>query len=270
MVRAGEASGALDHILMRLADFLEAEVALKHKLTNAALYPILMLVVSASVLFFLMAFVIPRITAGFTDLHQSLPWPTLVLISISRGSGRYWWVLASGFALAILAIHQMRATLAGRLLLDRFLLKMPFLGILVRKVALARFTGTLATMLSSGVQLLDAMDVSKRVMNNAIMEDAVEAARRNIREGESLAEPLKRSGEVPSLVTHMIGIGEKSGDLEKLLQHISQIYARDVDHSTTRLLSLLEPIMILVMGAIVFFIVLAILFPIFQMSQIAR
>ncbi len=270
MVRAGEASGSLDHILARLADFLEAQVTLKHKVTNAALYPALMLVVSVGVLFFLMTFVIPKITAVFTDVRQALPWPTLFLMHLSHFFAAYWWLLACGLALLVVGAHRIRRTPAGRVLIDRLALKAPILGVLIRKVALARLTGTLATMLASGVHLLDALDVSKRVMNNAVLEEAVESARRNIREGESIAEPLKRSGEVPSLVTHMISVGEKSGELEELLLRVSHIYTRDVDRLTTRLVSLLEPIMIMVMGGIVFFIVLAILFPIFQMSQMAR
>ncbi|HET7437973.1 MAG TPA: type II secretion system F family protein, partial [Nitrospira sp.] len=153
---------------------------------------------------------------------------------------------------------------------DRLLLKLPLIGQVARMVSISRLASTLATMLSSGVQLLDALDVSKRVMNNRILEQAVEEARQNIREGETIAEPLKRSGEFPPLVTHMIAVGEKSGEMEEMLRRIGQIYDGEVDRVITRFTSLLEPVMIVVMGVIVLFIVVAILLPIFEMGQMVR
>ena len=270
MVRAGESSGALDQILFRLADFLEQQLALKNKVTNAALYPAMMLAVGVTVLFFLMTFVVPKITAVFADLKQALPWPTLLLIGISKFLGTYWWLLLGGVAALVAAIRRVLRTTAGRATADRWLLKLPLLGNVTRMVAISRLASTLATMLASGVQLLEAMGVTKRVMNNAVLEQAVEQARENIREGESIAEPLKRSGEFPPLVTHMIAVGEKSGEMEEMLRRISQIYDGEVDRVITRLTSLMEPIMILAMGVIVFFIVVAILLPIFEMGQIVR
>lgn len=270
MIRAGESSGALDQILFRLADFLEQQLALKHKVTNAALYPALMLAVGLAVLFFLMTFVVPKITAVFADLHQALPWPTLILIGISSFLGNYWWLLLGGVAALAVALRRFLRTPAGRAKADRLLLKLPLLGHLARMVAISRLASTLATMLTSGVQLLEAMGVTKRVMNNTVLEQAVEKARENIREGESIADPLKRSGEFPPLVTHMIAVGEKSGEMEEMLRRISQIYDAEVDRVITRLTALMEPIMILAMGVIVFFIVVAILLPIFEMSQMVR
>ncbi|SRR5579884_149746 len=270
MVRAGEASGALDHILFRLADFLEKQLALKHKVTNVTLYPILMLVVGVVVLFFLMTFVVPKITAVFADLKQALPWPTVVLMGISRFLADYWLFLLGGIGLALAGAQRFLKTPAGRLAADRFLLKLPLIGDVARMVSISRLAGTLATMLASGVQLLDALDVAKRVMNNRVLERAVEDARQNIREGQPVAEPLKRSGEFPSLVTHMIAVGEKSGEMEEMLRRIAQIYDGEVDRVITRLTSLLEPVMILIMGVVVFFIVVAILLPIFEMGQMVR
>jgi general secretion pathway protein F len=270
MVRAGEASGALDHILFRLADFLEKQLALKHKVTNAALYPALMLVVGVVVLFFLMTFVVPKITAVFADLKQALPWPTVVLMGISRFLAEYWLFLLGGIGLALAGVQRLLKTPAGRLAADQFLLKLPLIGDVARMVSISRLAGTLATMLASGVQLLDALDVAKRVMNNRVLERAVEDARRNIREGQPVAEPLKRSGEFPPLVTHMIAVGEKSGEMEEMLRRIAQIYDGEVDRVITRLTSLLEPVMILIMGVVVFFIVVAILLPIFEMGQMVR
>ena len=270
MVRAGEASGALDQILFRLAEFLEKQLALKHKVTNAVLYPALMLIVGVSVLFFLMTFVVPKITAVFTSLKQALPWPTVVLMSISHFLADYWAVILGGVVLILWAVRRAMKTDAGQLTADRWLLKIPLIGEVASMVAISRLTSTLATMLASGVQLLDAMDVAKRVMNNRVLEYAVEGARQNIREGETIAEPLKRSGEFPALVTHMIAVGERSGEMEEMLRRIGQIYDGEVDRVITRFTSLLEPIMILVMGVLVFFIVVAILLPIFEMGQMVR
>jgi general secretion pathway protein F len=270
MVRAGEASGALDQILFRLAEFLEKQLALKHKVTNAVLYPALMLIVGVTVLFFLMTFVVPKITAVFTSLKQALPWPTVVLMSISHFLADYWAWILGGVGMVVWATRRAMKTEAGQLTADRWLLKMPLMGEVARMVAISRLTSTLATMLASGVQLLDAMDVAKRVMNNRVLEQAVEGARRNIREGETIAEPLKRSGEFPALVTHMIAVGERSGEMEEMLRRIGHIYDGEVDRVITRFTSLLEPIMILIMGILVFCIVVAILLPIFEMGQMVR
>lgn len=270
MVRAGEASGALDQILFRLAEFLEKQLALKHKVTNAILYPALMLLVGVAVLFFLMTFVVPKITAVFANLKQALPWPTVVLMTLSRWCSDYWPVLVGGAVVLIWTVRRIVRTEGGRILADRLVLKLPLIGEVARMVSISRLSSTLATMLASGVQLLEAMDVSRRVMNNRVLEHAVEEARQNIREGETIAEPLKRSGEFPSLVTHMIAVGERSGEMEEMLRRIGQIYDGEVDRVITRFTSLLEPVMILVMGVLVFFIVVAILLPIFEMGQMVR
>lgn len=270
MVRAGEASGALDQILFRLAEFLEKQLALKHKVTNAILYPALMLVVGVSVLFFLMTFVVPKITAVFASMKQTLPWPTVVLMSVSGFFADYWALIVGLVVAGTFLVRRFMRTDRGRIAADRLILRLPLIGDVARMVSISRLAGTLATMLASGVQLLDALDVSKRVMNNRVLEEAVEGARQNIREGETIADPLKRNGEFPALVTHMIGVGERSGEMEEMLRRVSQIYDAEVERVITRLTSLLEPIMILAMGVIVFFIVVAILLPIFEMGQMVR
>lgn len=270
MVRAGEASGALDQILFRLAEFLEKQLALRSKVTNAIMYPVIMLVIGTIILFFLITFVVPKITAVFAQSKQALPWPTIALMEISHFCANYWMVLVGLSLVTIWSIRRLLKTETGRSAADRLILKLPLIGQVARMVSISRLSSTLATMLSSGVQLLDALDVSRRVMNNRILEQAVEEARENIREGETIAEPLKRSGEFPPLVTHMIAVGEKSGDMEEMLRRISQIYDGEVDRVITRLTSLLEPIMIVVMGVIVLFIVIAILLPIFEMGQMVR
>ena len=270
MVRAGEASGALDQILFRLAEFLEKQLALKHKVTNAMLYPAVMMVIAISVLFFLMTFAVPRITAVFTSMKQALPWPTIMLMSISHFLADYWAVILGAVLLIAWGTRRAMKTDTGQLTADRWLLKLPLIGEVARMVAISRLTSTLATMLASGVQLLDAMDVAKRVINNRVLEQAVEGARQNIREGETIAEPLKRSGEFPALVTHMVAVGERSGEMEEMLRRIAHIYDGEVDRVITRLTSLLEPIMILVMAVMVLFIVVAILLPIFEMGQMVH
>jgi general secretion pathway protein F len=270
MVRAGEASGALDQILYRLAEFLDKQLALKNKVTNAILYPAIMLVVGTLVLFFLLTFVVPKITAVFAHSKQALPWPTVVLMEVSHFFSDYWMVLLGMVLAGVWGMRRFVRTETGHVLADRLLLKLPLIGQVARMVSISRLASTLATMLSSGVQLLDALDVSKRVMNNRILEQAVEEARQNIREGETIAEPLRRSGEFPPLVTHMIAVGEKSGEMEEMLRRIGQIYDGEVDRVITRFTSLLEPVMIVVMGVIVLFIVVAILLPIFEMGQMVR
>jgi len=270
MIRAGENSGALDQILFRLAEFLEKQLALKHKVTNAILYPAIMLVVGTLILFFLVTFVVPKITAVFEHSKQALPWPTVVLMEVSRFCADYWMLLLGLLLGSIWTTRRLLRTEAGQIMKDRLVLKIPLIGQVARMVSISRLASTLATMLSSGVQLLDALDVSRRVMNNRVLEQAVEEARQNIREGETIAEPLKRSGEFPPLVTHMIAVGEKSGEMEEMLRRIGQIFDGEVDRVITRFTSLLEPIMIVVMGIIVLFIVIAILLPIFEMGQMVR
>ncbi|MGQ0554703.1 MAG: type II secretion system inner membrane protein GspF [Nitrospiraceae bacterium] len=270
MVRAGETSGALDQILFRLTEFLEKQLALRNKVTNAMLYPLIMLVIGSGILFFLITFVVPKITMVFAQQKQALPWPTVALMSISQFFADYWMVLVGILLGGLYMARRFIRTGAGRMMADRAILRLPLIGDVARMVSISRLTSTLATMLTSGVQLLDAMDVSKRVMNNRVLEETVEAARQNIREGETIADPLKRSGEFPALVTHMIAVGEKSGEMEEMLRRVSQIYDGEVERVIARLTSLMEPVMILAMGAVVLFIVVAILLPIFEMGQMVR
>jgi general secretion pathway protein F len=270
MVRAGEASGALDQILFRLAEFLEKQQALRTKVTNAMLYPVIMLAIGTVILFFLITFVVPKITQVFAQQKQALPWPTVALMSTSQFFADYWMVLLGLVVGGLYATRRFIRTGRGRMVADRLTLKLPLIGEVARMVSISRLTSTLSTMLASGVQLLDALDVSKRVMNNRVLEETVETARQNIREGETIADPLKQSGEFPALVTHMIAVGEKSGEMEEMLRRVSHIYDGEVERVITRLTSLMEPIMILVMGVIVFFIVIAILLPIFEMGQMVH
>jgi len=267
MVRAGEASGTLDKILNRLADYLENQLRLRGKIFSAMTYPILMMVVSVLILLFLIAYVVPKVTSIFADLDQALPLPTVILLNISEFIQDYGLLLAIVIGIGLFFLKRHIATSEGREQYDRISLKAPIFGRLTKMVAISRFTKTLATLLSSGVQLLNALEIVEQIVGNKVMEKTIREARGNIREGESISDPLKRSGLFPPLVTHMIAIGEKSGELERMLQKVSEAYDNEVDTVVSGMTSLLGPIMILGMGFAILFIVLAILLPIFEVSQ---
>lgn len=267
MVRAGEASGALDKILLRIADYLENQVRLRGKIFSMMTYPILMMVVSGLILLFLVAYVVPKVTSIFDDLNQALPLPTIILLNISDFVIAYGWLLFLLTGVAFFFVKRHIGTPVGREQYDRISLKIPLFGRIIKMVAISRFTKTLATLLASGVQLLKALEIVEQVVGNTVLEKAIREARANIREGESIADPLKRSGLFPPLVTHMISIGEKSGELETMLQKVSEAYDNEVETVVTGMTSLLGPLMILGMGFAILFIVLAILLPIFEVSQ---
>lgn len=270
MTHAGEASGTLDGMLLRLADFLEHQVKLRNRLNSAFAYPVLMLVVGTSILIFLITYVVPKVTQIFEEMNQALPLSTIVLIHISHFLGRFWWLLILAVLIGAVVFQRYAATPEGRNRVDHLTLKLPILGRVTLLVALSRFTRTLGTLLSSGVPLLTALDVVKKVVHIAPISEAIDQARENVREGQSLADPLRKSGLFPPLVTHMIAIGEKSGELEPMLVKVSEAYDNEVETTITTMTALLAPIMILVMGVIVLFIVLAILIPIFELSQVVR
>lgn len=267
MVRAGEASGALDKILLRLADYLESQVRLRGKIFSMMTYPILMMVVSTLILLFLVAYVVPKVTAIFDDLNQALPLPTVILLAVSDFVIHYGWLVFLLLGALLFFLKRHIGTKAGREKFDRISLRLPLVGRVVKMVAISRFTKTLATLLASGVQLLKALEIVQEVVGNKVLEETIREARGNIREGESIAGPLKRSGLFPPLVTHMISIGEKSGELETMLQKVSEAYDNEVENVVTAMTSLLGPLMILGMGFAILFIVLAILLPIFEVSQ---
>jgi general secretion pathway protein F len=270
MTRAGERSGTLEIVLERLADFTEKQVAFRHKMAAAMVYPILMTFVGFGVLGFLLGYVIPTVTQIFEDLKQTLPLPTLLLMSASDGLRRFWWVGAVAAAGLLLAVDRYKRSEAGRLVLDRVKLKAPIFGPLTLKIAIARFSRTLAILLKSGVPVLTALDIVKNVVNNAVLQRVVEEARDHIREGQDIAPPLRRSQLFPPLVTHMIAVGEKSGRLEDMLVRVADTFEAEVETSVQGLTSLIEPLMILLMGSVVGFIALSILLPIFQINQIVR
>jgi general secretion pathway protein F len=267
MIQVGESSGTLDQVLARLADFLEDQARMKSRINAALAYPVLMAVIGTGVLLFLVAFVVPKVTRMLEDLDRALPLPTLLLIRTSEFLGNWWWLLLLLAGAGLVALRRYVTTAEGRLRLDTLLLKAPLVGKLNLQIATARLTRTLATLLHSGVPLLSALDISATLLTNRVLRQALEATSLAVREGEGLAGPLKRSGVFPPMVAQMAAVGEQSGELESMLLRVSDTYEHQVELAISGLLSLLEPVMILIMGSVVGFIVMAILLPIFEASS---
>ena len=267
MVRAGETSGALDVVLDRLADFTESQHELRSKLVGTLVYPVIMLLMALGVTAMLFVFVIPKITKIFESQKMALPLPTQFLIAVSKLMLDYWFLMALIIGLTIYFGRRYIATEKGRPKWVLFLLSVPVFGPLVRMVAISRFCKTLGTLMASGVPLLTAFDIVKNVVQNTILLEVIETARDCVKEGDSIAAPLKRSGHFPPIVTHMIGIGEKSGQLEPMLNNVAKSYEVQIDSRLRAMTSLLEPLIIVIMGVVVASIVFAILMPILQMSS---
>ncbi len=267
MISAGEAAGALETVLMRLADLTEKSAALKSKIIGALMYPAIMGLVGMGLMSFLLVYVVPKVTKIFEDVKATLPLPTKILIAVSHGLSDYWYLFILVAVGTVYGIRRYIATPKGRYFYDKMSLKAPIFGNLFRLVAISRFARTLATMLASGVQLLKAMEIVKNVVQNVLISEAIETARTSVREGESIADTLKKSGQFPPLVTHMISIGEKTGELEKMMIRVADSYDTQVDTMVGTLTTLLEPLMILMMGGVVSFIVMSILLPILQLNQ---
>ena len=269
MVRAGEASGTLEQVLERLTTFMDSQAKLRGKVTSALAYPILMIIIGVSLISVLMVAVVPNVVSIFQSMNEALPWYTALLIATSDFLSGYWWILFPSIFLGIYWFRRWTKTPEGKLKWHAFLLKMPIFGKLVQMLAVARFARTLATLLAAGVALLPAMDIVRNVLGNAVLEKVVVEAIGSIREGQSIAEPLKKSGRFPPLVTHMISVGEKSGKLEGMLESVADAYDAAVEARVQVVTSLLEPLIIVFMGACVAFIEMSILMPLIQMSSFA-
>lgn len=271
MVRAGEASGTMDLVLDRLADFNESQQALKAKIRSALAYPLFMFLVGSGVLFFLVTFVVPNITGIFREMHQTLPGITVFLIMVSGFLKTFWWIMALVVLAAIVGLrYAVQHTGQGRRLWDIFRLRIPLLGGLNRKIAVARFSRTLGTLLQSGVPLLPALEIVKNVVNNGVLAGQIDEAAKAVEEGQSLSSPLSKNDFFPPIAVEMLTVGEQSGNMETMLFRIADAYEKEVEANVLLVTSLLEPAMILVMGAIVGFIVVSILLPIFEMNQLVR
>ena len=270
MVRAGEASGSLDVVLARLAEYGERQEALRGRFKAALAYPVFMCLIGSLVLFFLITFIVPNITQVFSEMHHTLPLPTVALISLSSFLKSFWWAVVLAGVGAVIAVKQFIKTSRGRYVRDKIKLKIPVLGNVNQKIALARFARTLGTLLESGVPLLTALDIVRNIVNNVLIAEDIDNATEEIESGKSLAMPLRRSQWFPPIAVQMISVGEQSGELEAMLQKIADTYEKDVESQIMAMTSMLEPVMILTMGLVVGFIVISILLPIFEMNQMIR
>jgi general secretion pathway protein F len=270
MVKSGEQSGTLGLMLLRLAEMLEYQARLRSRVLEAVIYPIVLLTTSLLILFFLILFVMPKIAQVFADMGQALPLPTRILLGTSQWLRDYWWLVAGALFGGLLWGQRALSTPEGRLRRDRWILKLPIFGRLANMVALSRFALTLSTLLGAGIPLLRALGIVKGVVGNLVLEGAIEEAAHNIREGESIAGPLQRSGLFPGFVIQMIAVGERSGELTQMLKKVADAYDHQVVTMVGVLTSLLTPALILFMGGIVLMIVMSVILPIFDMSQTVR
>jgi type IV pilus assembly protein PilC len=270
MVAAGEMGGILDVILNRLAVFMEKNDALIRKVKGAMIYPTVILCVAGLCVVVLLWRVIPVFSAMFASVGMELPLPTQVVIGLSTFLNQYWWMLLLGGAGTVVALRRYYATSSGQLVIDALLLKVPVLGDVLRKSAVSRFTRTLGTLVSSGVSILDGLEITARTAGNRVVEDAVMQSRASIAGGDTIAGPLDKSGVFPPMVISMINVGEQTGGLDEMLSKIADFYDDEVDAAVSGLLALLEPIMIVFLGVVVGGMIVAMYLPIFDMVNSVR
>lgn len=268
MVEAGEASGTLEIVLLRLADFTEAQVKLKNKIKGAMTYPVIMGVFGFVMMNVIFIFVIPKIAKIFVSMKKELPFITEVCIAISNFMVNYWWIVIIGIVFSVWAINRYINTRNGQSRWHALQLRLPILGPLIKMINVSRFCSTLGTLMNSGVPILTALNIVKNLIPNIHMKDSVEKARISVSEGASLAAPLTQSGHFPALVTHMIKLGERSGELEPMLKIISENYEDQVQSKISGLTSILEPIMMICLGAAIGFIVFAVVIPMMNMNSL--
>jgi type IV pilus assembly protein PilC len=265
MIAAGEAGGILDTILKRLAVYIEKAVKLKQQVKSAMVYPIAVVVIAAVVVGVILWKVIPTFATLFAGLGAELPLPTRVVIAASNNLVRFGPFMLVGLAALVFALRSYYATPGGRMTIDRFILRLPIFGLLMRKIAVARFCRTLSTLLASGVSILEALDITARTSGNAVVEEAILTTRKSIERGETIAAPLKETAVFPAMVVQMIGVGEATGALDTMLSKIADFYEEEVDVAVAGLLTLLEPLMIAFLGGVVGGIVIAMYMPIFDL-----
>lgn len=266
MVKAGETGGVLGVVLERLAANSERQRNLKNEVLSALMYPMILLGLSTVTVAILVVFIIPRFTSMFKELGVTLPTPTRILIGVSGFMESYWWVILLGIVAAVFGIRRYIKTETGRVVFDKIKLKVPLLGSVVETFVLSRFTRTLGTLLENGVVMLPALGIVKETVGNVLYRDAIEAGENEIKRGANLAKPLEESRIFPPLVTHMIAVGEESGDPEQILMKLADYYDMEIEKKLARVTSAIGPILILVMGIIVGFMAIAMILPIFQAS----
>jgi general secretion pathway protein F len=270
MVEAGESSGTLGLVLLRLADLKEAQTRLRRKVIGGMTYPAIMFIVAMLVLIAIFAFVIPKLQQIFVSMNKALPLTTEILIWISVQLTTWWPALLMGLVLTAYLFNRYINSASGREKWDRFKLSAPVFGKVTRMSGITRFAGTMSTLLGSGVPILTAMNIAKNLVGNVHIARAIENARSNITEGQSIADPLRRSGEFPPLVIHMISIGEKTGELPAMLKNVADSYEEQVATAVDSMTAMLEPAMIVFMGGTVGFIVVSVITPLMEMSNLSR
>jgi general secretion pathway protein F len=270
MVKAGEASGQLDAILTRLAAYISRQNRLRSKITAALTYPMVMIIVGILVVGVLMTFVVPKLTSLFKKVGEGLPAITRALIFISNFFQSYWWAIGITMFLVVLFLRAMKATEDGRMRFDRLVMGIPVLGDLVRKTAISRFATTMATLLKSGIPVLESLRIVQKVVQNAVLAQTIGRVHDAILEGSDISTPLQESGVFPPMVGYMIATGEQSGQLEELLETVSEAYDEEIDMAISRLISVLEPLIIIALAMVVLFVVAAIIIPLMQMGSLTR
>lgn len=268
MVRAGEVGGILDLVLERLAGFLEDTQELKEYVASSLLYPVLLTVVGGGAVTLLLTLVIPKFAQIFADQGAALPLPTLIMLAISGAVSGYWWAILGALVVGALAFRGYVRTVAGRFAVDRLLLRLPVLGTLIEKIQVSRFARTLGTLIRNGVPLLQALTIVQEASTNSVLRAAIGEARTGVEKGATLSTPLRQTGAFPSLFLHMLAVGEETGSMESMLIKVAETYDRQVKSSLKSLIALIEPVMILVMGGIVGFIVLSMLMAIFSLNEL--
>jgi type IV pilus assembly protein PilC len=268
MVEAGEAGGILDDILLRLATFIEKAEALKRKIQGAMVYPGVVMSVAVLATSFMLIFIIPTFARMFTGFGAELPLPTKIVMGLSSFLRSYWWALVLGIVGTAVGIQRYYRTERGHMQIDKLLLQVPVLGDVLRKGAVARFTRTLGTLISSGVPILNGLEITARTSGNRVIQAAIMAARSSIREGETIAAPLRESGVFPPMVVQMISVGEETGALDDMLTRIADFYDSEVDTAVDALTSLIEPLMIVFMGGVVGGMVVAMYLPMFKLINV--
>ncbi|HNQ84780.1 MAG TPA: type II secretion system F family protein [Deltaproteobacteria bacterium] len=267
LVAAGEIGGVLDTVLNRLAVYMEKNENLKNKVKSAMTYPIIVLCVAFGVVAVLMIFVIPTFSDMFKQFGSALPGPTQLVVSLSNFFRDFWWGIFGAIVAFIIAFKYIRKQPKGRYYTDKMFLRLPVFGPLLRKVAVAKFTRTLGTMISSGVPIMDGLDITSKTAGNVIVEEAIRSVRTSISEGKSMSEPLEQTGIFPGMVVQMIAVGEATGAMDQMLSKIADFYDEEVDTAVETLTSALEPILMVFLGGIIGFVVVAMYLPIFQMAQ---
>ena len=265
MIEAGETGGILDTILQRLAAYVEKTVKLRSAVKSALIYPCSVIGIAMLIVAGLLKFVVPIFANLFVGLGVALPLPTRIVMKLSEVVGSFWWIGLGGLVALFFAIRQLRKDPRGRLFFDKLLLNMPVIGMLLRKIAVARFTRTMGTLITSGVPILEGLSITARTSGNAVLEQALLKVRKSIEEGRTIVDPLKESGVFPNMVTQMIGVGEATGAMDAMLQKIADFYEDEVDAATKDLLTLMEPIMIAFLGVAVGGIVISLYMPLFSM-----